>query len=901
MKKLNASDAFRRFGKNLFSGVIVVLVSSTFITMLAWVNAMVVDNGGNFIIGQNTNIVNLSNSWAYQIGFTLSGTLDLGNTLVVTARDRLGKTLTNSYLSSSGGESSGMIMMNFSGWSWSDGIIGYSGTLYSGSTLTPVVASGMSLLGTIDLTRPVITLIGSSTVTLTQGTAYTESGATWSDTLDGTGNLSVSNSGSVNTGVVGSSILEYWKTDTAGNRSLSLFRNITITAQPDTTRPLVAVTSHVNNALVTGNPTLAGTMSDTGGIASVSVNGGLATLGSGTWSKILTGLTPGSNTFTVIATDLAGNTARSSLILNRVSATSNINSVFSGTTSVLITFSTDLSVLGTVHYGTTIGILSLTATGTTATTAQSFLLIGLLPDTIYYYTVEWQGGIPSSVQTFKTPFTVGNTITWSVSAIGSIAFSGATGTGITFSGSGWLSILSVSSSGSSVSFPTNNLSILATWGGWDGIIQAPEVTGNPVGLSLSGYAFVGNAYQIGNARKELVFSWQLATVVIHVSNIYSGQVARIFRSTDQGTTYLEVTSCTVSGWGDCTFTTNKFSLFGIALPADTLPDVFFLVGITGVELGTTYTSNTFTVAWVNAQTSISIVGGTYSVNGGIFTPLSGTIQPGDSITVQVVSATTNSATTSATLTIGGRSGDFSVTTKSAFNGGGGGGGGGGITRDLCPEGDYTPSYYDDMCVIPATPGNIINGANTGSFNLPNVIMSLADVNFRDVRGNWAEQFINQLVMRGIIDNVSYYHPNGWLTRAEFLKIVLNTTGWSRPIIGFNLPYNDVSVNSWQAQYVALALDKGMINRSFRFRPNDPISRAEAAKILLVTLWVTVTEPTTMTFIDVNRNSDLAKYIEGAVSINIFSGQLVNGRRIFRPSDIITRAEIAKVMVNTFGL
>ncbi len=79
---------------------------------------------------------------------------------------------------------------------------------------------------------------------------------------------------------------------------------------------------------------------------------------------------------------------------------------------------------------------------------------------------------------------------------------------------------------------------------------------------------------------------------------------------------------------------------------------------------------------MNAQTSISIVGGTYSVNGGIFTPLSGTIQPGDSITVQVVSATTNSATTSATLTIGGRSGDFSVTTKSAFNGGGGGGGGG---------------------------------------------------------------------------------------------------------------------------------------------------------------------------------------------------------------------------------
>ncbi len=60
-------------------------------------------------------------------------------------------------------------------------------------------------------------------------------------------------------------------------------------------------------------------------------------------------------------------------------------------------------------------------------------------------------------------------------------------------------------------------------------------------------------------------------------------------------------------------------------------------------------------------------------------------------------------------------------------------------------------------------------------------------------------------------------------------------------------------------------------------------------------------PIAMTFVDVNYNSDLAKYIETAVSLQVASGQMRGGNRIFRPNDPITRAEIAKVVVNTFGL
>lgn len=70
---------------------------------------------------------------------------------------------------------------------------------------------------------------------------------------------------------------------------------------------------------------------------------------------------------------------------------------------------------------------------------------------------------------------------------------------------------------------------------------------------------------------------------------------------------------------------------------------------------------------------------------------------------------------------------------------------------------------------------------------------------------------------------------------------------------------------------------------------------------MIALGVTVSEPSTMTFIDVNKNSDLAKYIEAAKFLNILSGQMRNGKRIFRPNDSITRSEIAKVVANAFGL
>ena len=89
-------------------------------------------------------------------------------------------------------------------------------------TYTKIDASGNtgSTTRTItiqDTTAPSLTVNGSNTITLLQGEAYTESGAIWSDVVDGSGILSTPFSGSVDTSTLGTYTLLYQYVDSSNN------------------------------------------------------------------------------------------------------------------------------------------------------------------------------------------------------------------------------------------------------------------------------------------------------------------------------------------------------------------------------------------------------------------------------------------------------------------------------------------------------------------------------------------------------------------------------------------------------------------------------------------------------------------------------------------------------------
>ncbi|MES2932628.1 MAG: Ig-like domain repeat protein [Pseudomonadota bacterium] len=98
---------------------------------------------------------------------------------------------------------------------------------------------------------------------------------------------------------------------------------------------------------------------------------------------------------------------------------------------------------------------------------------------------------------------------------------------------------------------------------------------------------------------------------------------------------------------------------------DTTPEPFSFPAKTGVPLASLVSSAGISVAGINTAAPISIVGGKYSINGGSYTAAAGTVNLDDSVTLQLTSSGSAATKATATLTIGGVSGVFNVTTQTA--------------------------------------------------------------------------------------------------------------------------------------------------------------------------------------------------------------------------------------------
>jgi hypothetical protein len=95
---------------------------------------------------------------------------------------------------------------------------------------------------------------------------------------------------------------------------------------------------------------------------------------------------------------------------------------------------------------------------------------------------------------------------------------------------------------------------------------------------------------------------------------------------------------------------------------DTVPNPFTFTDVTNVALSTTQTSNTITISGLNAATSVSISGGTYSKNGGAYTSSAGTAVNGDTFAVRHTSSASFSTAVNTTLNVGGVTDTFTSTT-----------------------------------------------------------------------------------------------------------------------------------------------------------------------------------------------------------------------------------------------
>jgi hypothetical protein len=70
-------------------------------------------------------------------------------------------------------------------------------------------------------------------------------------------------------------------------------------------------------------------------------------------------------------------------------------------------------------------------------------------------------------------------------------------------------------------------------------------------------------------------------------------------------------------------------------PPDTTPNPFLFNDLTGAPRDFTIDSDGITISGINAEAAIEVAGGEYSVDGGAFTSLPGTVSSGQTVVVRV--------------------------------------------------------------------------------------------------------------------------------------------------------------------------------------------------------------------------------------------------------------------------
>lgn len=110
--------------------------------------------------------------------------------------------------------------------------------------------------------------------------------------------------------------------------------------------------------------------------------------------------------------------------------------------------------------------------------------------------------------------------------------------------------------------------------------------------------------------------------------------------------------------------------------------------------------------------------------------------------------------------------------------------------------------------------------------------------FTDVPSEaWYNNAVSTLTRAGILDGYEdgSFRPNASITRAEFTKIAVS---FFKHVGGASSnPFNDVPDSAWYAEFVKAAAELGLIDgyEDGTFRPNAPITRAEACAIVNRTL------------------------------------------------------------------
>ncbi|MCJ8010949.1 S-layer homology domain-containing protein [Paenibacillus sp. KQZ6P-2] len=185
----------------------------------------------------------------------------------------------------------------------------------------------------------------------------------------------------------------------------------------------------------------------------------------------------------------------------------------------------------------------------------------------------------------------------------------------------------------------------------------------------------------------------------------------------------------------------------------------------------------------------------------------------------------------------------------------------------------------------------------GAFNSVSLAAQSTTLPFDDIKGNFAEKNIVDLVKEGVVDGTGNrkFEPNKYVTRAEF--VTMTDRLFKLQPVNADMPsFHDVSPKSWYYGWVEAAIQLGIVEGKSKtqFMPAAHITRQEAAVLIVRALKVDPGSDSgdRLPYADADQVAPwAAPYVLAAQTLGLMGG--ADGK--FRPTDPMTRAETAAVL------
>ena len=163
--------------------------------------------------------------------------------------------------------------------------------------------------------------------------------------------------------------------------------------------------------------------------------------------------------------------------------------------------------------------------------------------------------------------------------------------------------------------------------------------------------------------------------------------------------------------------------------------------------------------------------------------------------------------------------------------------------------------------------------------------------YPDLVGHWAEQDVNELTLANVIGGYpdGKFRPSEKIMRKQVASMIVKAFELE-PKVHF-VPFNDVATSHPNFEAIKKLKEANIIHGSNNyFMPNDSLTRAHAAKILVLASGIPLEKPTTE-FKDVSLKNANNQYIATLHAHGIVSG--VNGN--YMPNAPVTRAQFASML------